>query len=120
MNYEPVTPIDIDYLNGITTIEWLQYLHNYYRLNYEPMPFAERDYHMARQFFVRRVCKLGFTVMKAFQLIEQETKKCDLKKAYLVCEIVENNLFQELSSIERDWALEQMEMDMQIVIFTLR
>ena len=96
MNYRPVTPIDVDYLNDITPIELLQFLHNYYRLNYKPMSFAERDYHMPRQFFVRRLCKLGFTATKAFQLIEQVTKKCDLKKSYLVCEISENNLFQEL------------------------
>ena len=59
-SYEPDTPIDVDYLNDITPTEILQFLHNFNRLNCKTMPLPEKYYHMARQFFVRRVCKFSF------------------------------------------------------------
>ena len=75
VHYEPISHIDENYLNSCSPAELIQGVHDSYRVDYEGMPFAQKDFHMARQFFVRRICKYGFVATGAFEMIYQVTKK---------------------------------------------
>ena len=68
-HYEPVSNIDEEYLNSLTTTESFQGVCDTYHVNYGRLPFAEMDYYMARQFFVRHVCKNGVSATDAFKMI---------------------------------------------------
>ena len=59
----------------ISHIELLQGIHDSYCVSYNGMPFAEKDFHISTQFFVRRVCKYGLSAIESFEKIDQVTKK---------------------------------------------
>ena len=72
MAYEPISNVDEDYLNSCSRIELLQGIHDSYHVKYgRHLIFAEKDYHMTRQFFVRCVCRYGLPATEAFKMIEQ-------------------------------------------------
>ena len=61
---------------------------------------------MAGQFFVRRVCKYGLPVTKAFEMIEQV--KIDSNERMWVSVLVGKKLFIKLLDIDQNWVLESM------------
>ena len=77
IHYEPISNINGDYFNNCTPTELLQGVHDSYRVNYKGMSFAEKKFHMARQFFVRRVLEYCLLVTDAFEMLYQVTKKVE-------------------------------------------
>lgn len=61
---------------------------------------------MARQFFVRWVCRYGLPVTKVFQMTDQVMKTSN--ERLWVSDLVEKRRFIKLLDIEHDWALENM------------
>ena len=54
MTYEPIINVDEDYLNSCSPIELLQGIYDSDHVKYDRhLIFAEEDYHMTRQLFVR-------------------------------------------------------------------
>ena len=72
-HYKPISNTDEEYLDICSPVELLQGIHDSYHVNYDKLDliFVQKDFHMARQFFVRRVCKYSLPTTEAFKMIEQ-------------------------------------------------
>ena len=72
-HYEPIVNVDKEYLDSRSPIELLQGIYDSYHVSYDDrgLIFVQKDFNMARQFFVRRVCKYGLPATEAFKMIEQ-------------------------------------------------
>ena len=88
----------------------LQSINHSYYFNYDRLIFAENNYHMAMQFFVRCVCRYGrrhgFSETMAFQMIEQVNKTSN--ESLWVSDLVEEILFIKFLNVVCDWALENV------------
>ena len=90
-NYETISNIDEEYLNSYSPVELLKGLHDNYHVNYDErdLIFAQKDFKMARQFFVWCVCKYGLPATEAFKIIEQVKIECN--ERMWVSDLVEKN-----------------------------
>ena len=70
--------------------------------------FAQKDFHMARQFFVRRVCRYGLSAIDAFTMIKQVKNVSGNNEKLWVSDLVELKLYIKLMDLDRDWAIENM------------
>lgn len=89
-------------------LELLQGTHDSYCPTYDKHIFAQKDFYMARQFFVRRVCKYCLSAIDAFTMVEQVKKVNDSNEKLWVSDLVEPKLFIKLMDIECDWAIENI------------
>ena len=63
---------------------------------------------MARQFFVRRVCRYGLSAIDAFTMIKQVKNFSGDNEKLWVSDLVEPKLYIKLMDLDRDWAIENM------------
>ena len=77
-HYELLSNVDKVYLNSCPPAELLQGIQDSYHVSYDCLIFAEKEYHMASQFFVGRVRRYGrrcgLCETEAFQITEQVKK----------------------------------------------
>ena len=106
--YEPISNIDEEYRNSCFPVELLQGIHNSYRVEYDKcsLVFAQKDFHMAKQFFVRYVCRYNLPATEVFKVIDQVKKV--VNERLWVSDLVGKKLFIKFSDIVRDWALQNM------------
>ena len=55
--YEPISNVDEEYIKNCAPLKLLQVIHDSYCTTYNNHAFAQKYFHMARQFSVKRVCK---------------------------------------------------------------
>ena len=70
--------------------------------------FAQKDFHMARQFFVRRVCRYGLSAIDAFTMVKQVKNVSGNNEKLWVSDLVEPKRFIKLRDLDCDWAIENM------------
>ena len=63
---------------------------------------------MARQFFIRHVCKYGLSATDAFTMVEQGKEVSSNNENLWVSDLVEPKLYIKIMNIDRDWAIEYM------------
>ena len=111
-HYEPITNVDGKYIKNCSSLELLQGMHDSYRTTYDNNIFAQNDIHMARQFFVKHVCKYGLSAIGAFTTVEEVEKVSSNNEKLWVSDLVEPKLFIKLMDIDRDWVIENMNDEM--------
>ena len=71
-------------------------IHNYRRADFERVPMMEKNYHCARQCFVKRNCKCGGNSIDAFKFIK---KVEDLPRGKLVKDLISKEDLLKLEEI---------------------
>ena len=71
-------------------------IHNYRRADFERVPMMEKNYHCARQCFVKRNCKCGGNSIDAFKFIK---KVEDLPSGKLLKDLISEEDLLKLEEI---------------------
>ena len=77
-------------------------------VTYNSHIFAQKDFHMARQFFVRRVCRYGLSAIDAFTMVKQVKNVSGNNEKLWLSDFVEPKRFIKLRDLDCDWAIENM------------
>ena len=122
-HYEPISNVDEEYIKNCSSLELLQGMHHSYRTTYNNHIFTQKDIHMSRQFFVKRVCKYGLSAIGALTMVKQVEKVSGNNENLWVSDLVEPELFIKLMDIDRDWVIENMYNEMlnynRIIFFSI-
>ena len=94
--YEPISNVDEEYIKNCSPLKLLQVIPDSYCTTYNNHAFAQKYFHMARQFSVKRVCKYGLSATDTFTIVKQVKKNSGNNEKLWVSDLVEPKLFIKL------------------------
>ena len=94
--YEPISNVDEEYIKNCSPLKLLQVIHDSYCTTYNNHAFAQKYFHMARQFSVKRVCKYSLSATDTFTMVKQVKKNSGNNEKLWVSDLVEPKLFIKL------------------------
>ena len=93
---KPISNVDEECIKNCSPLKLLQGIHDSYCTTYNNHAFAQKYFHMARQFSVKRVCKYGLSANDAFTTVKQVKKNSGNNEKLWVSDLVEPKLFIKL------------------------
>ena len=70
--------------------------------------FAQKDFHLVRKYFIRRVCKYVLSALDTSTMVKQVKNVSGNNEKLQVPDLVETKRFIKLMDIDSDWAIEYM------------
>ena len=71
MEYDPNSFNNYDFLKKQNLVRLIRILASNLRCNRKALPWGQKNYEMAKQIFVRKICKAGHSANLAFKYIYQ-------------------------------------------------